>query len=192
MREETLGLPRFQELASRAPVDLIQLGLHFGVTNAQICTIRQEELLEPLPPGVNEETIDQFPTPGKVIGKISHGDKKRMLERLYPEYVYLCSFAHGSGQANLLKIFFNERSPHTPAMTSAERSNRFERDVIGEACGTSLFSIAQGVAELTRLYPQDMDLPAIATEAWEQFGERSLWTKAIWEIRTCKLLGAIA
>jgi len=37
-------------------------------------------------------------------------DKRRMLERLYPEYVFLCSFAHGHPDALLFKMMFNKNA----------------------------------------------------------------------------------
>ena len=60
---------------------------------------------------MTKEEIPAFPTPGRVINKLAKGtDKRRMLERLYPEYVFPCSFAHGLPDANLFKIMFNKDS----------------------------------------------------------------------------------
>ena len=192
MREEVLGLPRFQELASATPVDLIRLGLHFGVTHAQLCTVENEELGMPLPSGVHKESIARFPPPGQAINHIAQGDKRRMLERLYPKYQDLCSFAHGSGKANLYKMMFDERSPDAKFATDQERADKFQHHVLGEAFITSFFSIAQATAELTLLYPHCTELPSAAIKAWNQLSEASLWTKAVWEIRTRNLLGAIS
>lgn len=192
MREETLGLPRLQELATATHNELIKLGLLFGVTNAQLCTVENEELGKPLPPGVSKESIAQFPTPGQAIGHIAQGNRRRMLERLYPKYQDLCSFAHGSGKANLFKMMFDERSPDAKFATDQERAERFQRNVLGEAFITSFFSIAQATCELTLLYPSRTELHAAAISAWNQLSEASLWTKAVWEIRTRDLLGAIS
>jgi hypothetical protein len=191
IREETLTLPSFQELASKTPVDLLRLGLHFGVTNAPICTVENEELGKPLPHGVRKEPITRFPTPGKAIDLIPQGDKRPILERLYQKYLHLCSFAHGSGEANLFKIMFDERSPHARFATDNERAERFQSNVAGEAFTTSFFSIAQAAAELTASYPKSTDLPGAAIIAWDQLSVASFWTKAVWEIRTRNLLGAI-
>jgi hypothetical protein len=192
MREEVLGLPRFQEFASATPIDLIRLGLQFGVTNAQLCTVENEELGVPLPPDINKEFIERFPTPGQAIDHIAQDNKRRMLERLYPKYQDLCSFAHGSGRANLFKLMFDERSPDAKFATDRERADRFQHHVLGEAFITSFFSIAQATSELTLLYPHCTDLTAAAINAWNQLSEASLWTKAVWEIRTRNLLGAIS
>jgi hypothetical protein len=191
MREEVSGLQRFQEWASETPVDLIRLGLHFGVNNAQMCTVENEELGTPLPSGVHKESIPQFPTPGRAINHIAQGDKRRMLERLYPKYQDLCSFAHGSGKANLFKLMFDERAPDAKFAADKERGDKFQDHVLGEAFRTSFFSIAQATAELTLSYPNSIELPSAAINAWNQLSEASLWTKAIWEIRTRNLLGAI-
>ncbi len=190
MREETAGLSRFQEVASATQVNLIKLGLDFGVTAAQLCTVENEELGTPFPPGVAPESIAPFPTP-RAIDCIGMGDKRRMLERLHPKYQDLCSFAHGSGRANLFKIMFDERSPDAKFATDQERSKKFQSHVVGEAFTTSFFSIAQATAELTLLYPSRTELHAAAIDAWNQLSEASLWTKAVWEIRTRNLFGAI-
>ncbi len=191
IREETMAVPRWDKFASETPVDLIQLGLHFGVTADQIYTVELEELGKPLPAGMAEEPICRFPTPRQAIEKLPQGDKRRMLGRLYLKYSDLCSFAHGLGQANLLKIVFDKRSPHSTFVTEAERKDRFQRLVLGEAYLVSFFSIAQSAAELTLLYPGDIDLAVAAANAWQQLIEASFLTKGIWEIRTRALLGAI-
>ena len=141
MREETLDLPRYQPAASAPPVDLISLGLHFGLTNAQVCTVDHEELGIPLPPGVSKQSIAPFPTPGKAVDLIAHGDKRNMLERLYQKYVELCSFAHGSGHANLFKNIFDERSSDARFATDQERAEKFQYEVSGEAFRTSFFRV---------------------------------------------------
>jgi hypothetical protein len=192
MREEVSGLPRFQEWASETPVGLMKLGLYFGVTNAQMCIVENEELGTPFPSGVHKESIAQFPTPWGAINHVAQGDKRRMLERLYPKYQDLCSFAQGSGKANLFKLMFDERAPDAKFATDQERAAKFQEHVLGEAFITSFFSIAQATAELTLSYPNSMELPSAAINAWNQLSEASFWTKAIWEIRTRILLGAVS
>src|SRR5208283_2097792 len=119
-------LPGRQEFALATLVELIKLGLHFGVTNAQMCTVENEELGKPLPSGVHKEPIAQFPTPGQVIKYIAEGNKRRMLERLYPKYQDLCSFAHSSGKANLFRMMFDDRSPDARFATEQERADKFQ------------------------------------------------------------------
>jgi hypothetical protein len=115
-----------------------------------------------------------------------------MLQRLHAKYVDLCSFAHGLAQANLLKMMFDNRSPQRKLTTDAQIKDRYELEVKSEAFMTSFYSIAQCTSELTALYPKDMDIVEIATKAWGFLSVGSLITKAMWEIRTRKLLGAIA
>ena len=49
-------------------------------------TIERDELGVQLPAHVAAKRIPHFPTPHKAISKITLPDRKRMLERLYPEY----------------------------------------------------------------------------------------------------------
>ena len=191
LRQETMALPAWEQFVSETPVDLIRLGLHFGVTQAQMCTVEFQELGKPLPAGIAQQNIPQFPTPGKVIGKIADPGKRRMLERLYMNYVELCSFAHGLGEANLLKLVFDKRSPDGRMFDGIEKEKKFNTNVSGQSHRISFLSIAQSTAELTKLYPSDMELSVAASNAWNQLRGASLFTKAIWELRTKKLLGIL-
>jgi hypothetical protein len=69
---------------------------------------------------------------------------------------------------------------------------RYEHDVVSEAYLTSFMSIAQCTAELTTLYPNDMDLFDASIKAWTDLAVGSLLTKAVWEIRTRRLLRVLA
>jgi hypothetical protein len=194
-REETKLLPLGQEFyRSMEPLrQVILLGNELGITAAQRFTVDKEELGVPLPQGFVEEKLPEFPTPGRAIRQIkSSPEKMRMLQRLYAKYVDLCSFAHGLAQANLLKIMFNNRSPLQKLSSDAAIKKRYEQDVVREAYLTSFFSIAQCTAELTTLYPLNIDIVEAASRAWSQLSIASFLTKAIWEIRTQKLLGALA
>jgi hypothetical protein len=189
--EETRALSRFAAMQPTVPFALQQLGRLFGITDAQAYTIEHEELGRPLPPGVSKQPIQPFPTPDRTISKVAQGSKRRMLERLYPKYVYLCSFAHGLAHANLFKNVFDTRSPHRHVASDTQIEERFQYDVLGETYTLNFLSIAQSTAELTRMYPNDMELPTAALNAWNSLSQASLLTKAIWEIRTRSLLGVI-
>jgi hypothetical protein len=164
-----------------------------GFATSEAPALVEEELGIPLPAGMAEHRIPSFPTPGNAIRKItSSPEKKRMLERLYAKYVYLCSFAHGLPQANLFKNMFDSRFPTRRLVRDSEVQNSYQHNVVGEAYITSFMSIAQCTAELTVLYPNNMDIIEAACSAWKQLSGASLITKAVWEIRTQKLLGAIS
>ena len=53
-------------------------------------------------------------------------------------------------------------------------------------------SIAQSTAEFTARYPNNMEIIEAAHLAWRQLSGASIVTKAVWEIRTKGLLGALA
>jgi hypothetical protein len=128
-----------------------------------------------------------------VIKKItSSGEKKRMLERLYAKYVYLCSFAHGLPQSNLFKNIFDSRFPDRKFVRDSDVKNSYLQQVVSEAYITSFMSISQCTAELTVLYPNNMEIIEAAWRAWKHLSGASLITKAVWEIRTQKLLGAVS
>ena len=62
-----------------------------------------EELGPVFGPRAKAVEIPHFPTPWKVINKTQEPTQKAMLRRLYPEYQFLCSFAHGQGEASLFR-----------------------------------------------------------------------------------------
>lgn len=192
-REETKLLSRYQPLHTAELQRLVMLGQQFGIAPAHIHTVDKEELGIPMPVGMAEEPIQPFSTPGKAIKKItSSAEKKRMLERLYAKYVYLCSFAHGLPQANLFKNMFDSRFPDRKFVRDSDVKNSYQQQVVSEAYITSFMSISQCTAEITVLYPNNMELIEAVCRAWKQLSGASLITKAVWEIRTQKLLGAIS
>lgn len=190
-REETQALPRWREFAVKTPISLTQLRDHYGITPEQQLTVEHQELGTPLPPGFACQPIRQFPTHGRAIGKIRVFEKQRMLERLYPHYVELCSFAHGLPQANSYKMMFNKRSFHRTLVSDEKINERFQHLVVAEAFMTSFLSIVQATAELTALYPKNVNLPSAAVRAWNQLTNAHLLAKAVWAIRTKQLLGII-
>ena len=52
-------------------------------------------------------------------------------------------------------------------------------------------SIAQSAAELTTLYPNDMELSAAVMRAWNELHDAHLLAIAVWNIRTKGLLDVV-
>ena len=186
-------LPRFNEFNNvLAPKFLEEGRTHYRVTDAEKLTIDYEQLGVPLPAGMQAEEIKPFPTPGRAINKIAQGDRRRMLERLYPEYVDLSSFTHGLPHSNLLKGLLSPRSLHRTLFTEEQAKDSGAKDVTERAFIVSLMGIIQCAAELTEKYPADINLVAGVVQAWKSFSRDTLLGKTIWEIRTRRLLGVIA
>ena len=192
-REETKNLKRYDEFSNKTgPHHLGMVAQMLGITKEQIATVEHEELGTAMPAGMAKDEISQFPTPGKAINRIAKGcDKRRMLERLFPEYVFLCSFAHGLPDANLFKMMFNKDSRFRNFWSDDKLKNTFQKQVAQRAYTTSLISLVQSAAELTTLYPGDVELKAGVTKAWQEISRDSLLGKAVWNIRTKKLLGVL-
>jgi hypothetical protein len=72
-----------------------------------------------------------------------------------------------------------------------EKERKFNTNVSGQSFRMSFLSIAQSTAELTKLYPSDLELSVAASNAWNQLRAASLFTKVIWELRTKRLLGIL-
>lgn len=92
-----------------------------------------------MPQGIGPTKIERFPLPSGVIDELPEGSKKTILQRLFPEYGDLCSFAH----ANLFKMMFNKNSKFRGMWNEAESKDTFQRQVAERTYTTSLISIVQ-------------------------------------------------
>lgn len=189
--QETQNLARFDEYNRGAPPMLDGLRRMIGISDAQMHGVRKEQLGVAMPGGLNYEAIPRFPTPKGVIELLPVGDKRTMLERLYMEYVYLCSFNHGLSEAMAFKTMFDQRSLFSQYVPAAKRSDAWQRSVAERSFTTALLSVAQATAELTALYPEDSDLRGAAMNAWNVMADGHLLGQAIWNIRTRRLLGIL-
>ena len=191
-REETKNLPRYDDYSKKSgPRNLETQRQFLGITDAQKAATDHVQLGTPMPEGLAREKITRFPSPSGVIDKIDEGAKRRMLERLYPEYVFFCSFVHGLPDALLFRVMFDKDSRVPKQHDDETIKDTFRRQVELPAYSTSLISIVQAVSELSTLYPADVDLKAAVTEAWEKIVEGMLLGRAIWAIRTKALLGVV-
>jgi hypothetical protein len=191
-KEETKALRRFDEFSNVLAPKFLEEGRRLcGITEAERLTLDNEQLGTPLPAGMTRQKIATFPTPAGSITKIAVGDRRKMLERLYPEYQELSSFTHGLPHSNLLKGLLDPRSLHRKLFTETEAKDTAVKDVTERAFITSILSIIQCAAEVIVRLPGDIDLLAGVTDAWKVLSEDSLLGKKIWEIRTKGLLGII-
>lgn len=193
MREETQHLNRFIEAQSHAleRTRLLKLAKVWNVTEAERRTIDYEELEVPPPMGFIRESIRNFPTPGRLIKELPPGPKRAMLERLYPEYQELCSYAHGRPIAGFNKRVFDSRSPFRKMFSMTDIQKTFQERIATNCQVYSLMSIAQSAAELTTLYPNDVELSSTVIRTWNELHDAHLLTIAVWNIRTKSLLGVV-
>ena len=162
-----------------------------GITEEQRRTVDFDELGTPLPAGMSWVQIERFPTPGGIIDKIPPGSKQKMLMRLYPEYQHLSSFAHGLAEASFLRGMFDRRSGWPDLFTSGQKEETFNKLVVSAAVSLSFLCIIQSCAELTTLYPNNIELRAGVAAAWEYPASGYLIGMAVWGLRTKCLLGAV-
>jgi hypothetical protein len=193
VREESALLPRFSDFINvQGPKWLEGLRVIAGISDAQRLTLESDQLGTPLPPGTTRTPIDRFPTPMGVIRKIPAGDKRQMLIRLYPEYQQLSTFTHGLSDSGLFRTLFSDRSVYRGMFDASKLEDMFAKDVSERAYTISLVSMVQSAAELTSLYPANVELRAAVTDSWNALNEGLLLGKAIWAMRTRALVGALA
>ena len=80
--------------------------------------------------------------------------------RLYPEYQYLSSFAHGLPESTRLRGMFDKHSGWPDWLTFGRTEDNFRKLVIGPAFSISYLSMVQCAAELMTIYPSDLELRA--------------------------------
>jgi hypothetical protein len=190
---ETEGLPRFGPNAQVLELSrLVKFRVVCGVSLAQMHTLEYQQTGMPMPAGMATEEIPAFPTPGGVIARLPPSSKRRMLERLHMDYVYLCSFAHGLQASKMAKSVYDDRSRERQLFAEAEVEKKFQHEVNTYARSYSFLSIVQAVAELMVLYPSDMELVAAVSDAWHDLTGSTFFVNAVWNLRTKELLGAIS
>lgn len=191
-REECHNLPRFDEYFNEASPPLI-IGLQnvCFVDDDERRTIENEQLGAPFGPISKLAIIPNFPTPMGVIEKITDTSQASMLKRLYPEYQFLCSFAHGDSEASLFRTLSNKRSPAAGLFTSGQIEDFYQRYVLEQPVLYSAVSAIQVATELAAIYKTNVDLLAKVTKAWNFLLTLHLLAKPIWEIRAKQILGLI-
>jgi len=167
MREESINIQRFSgSVNSDLLPTLERMGKIIGVTDAEKRTIENDELGTQMPAGVQRAFIEGFPTPGKVIDRIVDIDQKGMLERLYPEYQWLCSFAHGDQNASFFRTALDKRSPPGKRATPEAREAIFQKLIAEESVFYSSICAVQAATEVAAKYPGDIELMVKVTTAW--------------------------
>jgi hypothetical protein len=191
-RQERHGLPRFDDYLNKTGLPLMeQLRVKSGVIEEEKATVEMEELGTPLPAGMQPVKIKSFPQPRSVIEQVLDPERKRMLNRLYPEYKRLCAYAHGSVQNWIAKTAFWEASPYQKLHTDDEREAKYLKDIAEPALVFSFLPTIQSTCEIATLYPSDVELKRVAIGAWNLLSEMNLLGKIIWEIRGRSSLGVI-
>lgn len=192
-REEHVNLPRFSEYHSKSGQFWIdQLQACSCVSAEERRTIEQDELGSSPGPSFTPTRIESFPTPRKVIERTTNATQKRMLERLYPEYQFLCSFVHGDLEATLFRVVSDRRSRLQEAVSSEQVKDFYQRQVSETPIVYSAIAAVQAATEVAAMYPSRVDLLAELAKAWNTLLRFSLLAVPVWELRARDLLNVLA
>jgi hypothetical protein len=191
-REEHVNFERFDEFYSKTGYELIEnLQVASSVTAEERRKIEYEQLGRPFGPLQQLTAIPPFPTPGRIIPLISDPNQKRMLERLYPEYEFLCSFAHGDAESVFFRSVADPRSRFSRMFSTSEMENFYQTGVLEPPIMYSVLSAVQVATEIAEHYPANIQLHAETAKAWTLLSRGSLIALPVWEIRAKHILGAI-
>jgi hypothetical protein len=111
-----------------------------------------------------------------------------MLKRLYPEYQYLCSFAHGDTEAALFRAIANPRSHIQDVLPAEQVEDFYQRQVLETPVLSSATSVVQAATEVAAIYPANVDLLAKTARAWTRLLEFTLSAAPVYEIRAKNVL----
>jgi hypothetical protein len=191
-REECRELPRFDKfLNMKAGPFLDGLQKLSSVSDEEKRTIEIEELGAPFGPQPQHIRIRKFPTPMGVIDAITEPTQKKMLARLYPEYQYLCSFAHGDSEASLFRVISNKRSVASSLMSTAQIEDFYQRAILETPFIYSALSAIQAATEIAAFYPGNLELLVKVTKAWEFLRTAHLLSAVVWKLRAKHVLPLI-
>lgn len=191
-REERRNLSRFDDYYLKiSPATIDELQRRSFVTDEERRTIEIDELGAAFGPIPKRVDIGKFPTPMGVIEKITNPNQQRLLKRLYPEYQYLCSFAHGDSESSLFRVVSDPRSIASKVMTSGQIEDFYQREVLERPTLYSTLSALQVATEIAAVYTTDIELIANVTKGWTLLANNNLMALPIWEIRAKGILNAI-
>jgi hypothetical protein len=191
-REEHVHLPRFAEYFAKTALPSIdQLQALSSVTEDEKRTIEQEQLGSSPGPAFTLTPVRNFPSPMKVIERCVDVNQKQMLMRLYPDYQFLCSFAHGDSEATAFRAVSDPRSPLQRFVPSAQINDFYQRQVLEMPITYSAIAAVQAATEIAAIYPAHVELLVAATKAWTTLIRFSLLAVPVWEIRAKKILPLI-
>ncbi len=191
-REERGNLPRFAEyFAKTAKPAMDVLQIRSSVTEDERRTIEQEQLGSSPGPAFTGSPIKNFPTPMGVIDECIDANQRQMLMRLYPEYQFLCSFAHGDSESIVFRAAADPRSPLQRVVPMTQIKDFYQRQVLQTPIIYSAIASVQTATEIAALYPSQIELMAEVAEAWTALNRFSLLATPVWEVRAKKILTAI-
>jgi hypothetical protein len=191
-REECAQLSRFDEflqVLSQPALEGLQR-VSF-VTDEERRTIDYDELGTPFGPIPQRRLIPNFPTPMKVIKRLTNAPQQNILKRLYPEYQFLCSFAHGDSEASLFRTVSNKRSIASSIMSTGDIEDFYQRHVLEPPVLYSALSSILVATEVFAIYPGDVDLAAKLAKGWVFLLRASLLARPLWELRAKLVLPTI-
>jgi hypothetical protein len=190
-REEHVNFRRFDDFYTTGFELLGKLqGVSF-VSDEERRKIEYDQLGHPFGPLPQLADIPPFPTPGRIIQRITDASQRAMLDRMYPEYEYLCSFAHGDAESVFFRTISDLRSRFRGLFSTSEMENFYQTGVLEPPVMYSVLSAVQVATEVAALYPTDIELHAETAKAWTLLTAGSLIAVPAWEIRAKQVLGAI-
>jgi hypothetical protein len=114
-----------------------------------------------------------------------------MLERLYPEYQWLCSFANGDMAASIFRTALDGRTPASRRPSAEVREDIFQRYIAGDSVLYSAICAVRVATEVAAIYRGDIELMVKITDAWAKLNKFTFLARSVWERRASKVLPLI-
>jgi hypothetical protein len=189
-RAEYSLLPRFNEWGPKTEHGLGQLQSVSFVSDDERQTIEFQQLgnvpkPDPMVP------IRGFPTPAIAVKRVSDPDQKRMLARLNADYEFLCSFAHGDGEAVIRRTLSDKRSPFNALFPTSQLEKVYQEQVLEPPLVYSALASVIVATEVAAAMPTQVDLRATLMNAWNFIIRTNLMGVPAWESRAKRVFGVL-
>ena len=111
--------------------------------------------------------------------------------RLYPEYQFLCSFAHGDSESTVFRAVSDPRSPLQSVFPSTQVKDFYQRQILETPIIHSAIAAVQAATEIAAIYSSHIELLVAATKAWTALTRLNLLAVPVWEIGAKNILPVV-
>lgn len=198
--EERGALPRVREFyEGPAREHMERERLELGVTEGEreLVELRYRDPGAKVPDRLKGSAgiLQRFPTPWKVVGKVSDGSLKDGLGRWYREYGYFSGYSH-AGFPKLMARYFAASKSYTSSQKEEAMEKEYAQAVMVSYLAAASACAEAGLRELPRLggapaRVADLEVHVKLEEIWDVMRRAALLGKALWGLRVRHIMPPI-
>ncbi|MDP9478439.1 MAG: hypothetical protein M3R38_22620 [Actinomycetota bacterium] len=198
--EERAGLPRFREFFSGyAPEHVEKERLQLGVTEGEreLAELRYRDPGAKVPSHLKDSAgiLRRFPTPWRVIERVSDATLKDGLGRWYREYGYFSGYSH-AGFPKLMARYYEASKRYTSSQKEEAVEKEYDQALWASYLAAATACAEAGLRELPRFggapaRVADLEIFLKLDGLWDVMRRAALLGKALWELRVRHIMPPI-